>query len=71
MRKQKRTPMAHEVDETMDMLSLIEVESQEDRRYTMSLKMDGTYEALGRPTFKQMFDEVERGHHILPVRSPA
>ena len=71
MRNRKKTPMVHEVDETMDMLSLIEVESPEDRRYTMSLKMDGTYEALGRPTFKQMFEEVERGNRIIPARSPA
>lgn len=71
MRNRKKTPMAHEVDETLDMLALIEVESPADRRYTVRLKMDGTYEALGRPTFKQLFDEVERGIHILPARSPA
>lgn len=71
MKKQKKTPKPHEIDAAMDLISLVSLESPEDRRYTMSLKMDGTYEALGRPTFKQMFEEVERGHRILPARSPA
>lgn len=71
MKTRKKTYAPHEIDETLDMLALIEVESPSDRRYTMSLRMDGTYEALGRPTFKQLFDEVERGSRIIPARSPA
>lgn len=71
MRKQKKTQYAHEVDEALDMLALVELESPADRRFTVRLKMDGTYEALGRPTMRQLFDEVDRGSRILPARSPA